>query len=472
MKNLIDNKKNETNSIDIKNTIDPKNEKNILIIKDPKLKDFTIPKLIIPKKVSDKIIYLCGIIHHTEWSGVLFYSYTGDFGKDMIITVEDVLLKDIGNTAFTAYDFDADIAGYMLNNNLKSCKLGHIHSHHSMETFFSGTDMDTVKTEGADNVHFVSLIVNNKGVYTSMITNKSEDEITTVQKIKSSVFSFGNKKNEVLSTIDSTTNRTTVFAFKMDVITENSEYLETIQLIKDFQEAEKLKRKNNISLGNYQHYSGLFPDYPDDDTIFYNANKGNNPIMLPGYTPTPNVNTTKVNSVNDKYIKDMWEVYYGDEISCIYEDRISIKTSEKTSSLQNMVNKCVAMLTIIEEKLPTSTNNLFSLSKKSLKTRQCAYKEIKEDLLEQISDNIINIFIEIDNFLSMHNVGPEVFVFIKKDNTLRPLAEIEPIFKQKIYEILCGVVVSQFIRLMERNNCARVLDTRALIMLRNALENN
>lgn len=41
-----------------------------------------------------------------------------------------------------------------------------------MSTFFSGTDTATLKEEGMDRNHFVSLIVNNEGTYTAAITRK------------------------------------------------------------------------------------------------------------------------------------------------------------------------------------------------------------------------------------------------------------------------------------------------------------
>lgn len=40
-------------------------------------------------------------------------------------------------------------------------------------TFFSGTDLNTLKGEGASMPHFVSLIVNNKGDYTAAITSRA-----------------------------------------------------------------------------------------------------------------------------------------------------------------------------------------------------------------------------------------------------------------------------------------------------------
>lgn len=41
-----------------------------------------------------------------------------------------------------------------------------------MATFFSGTDTATLREEGNDRNHFVSLIVNNEGTYTAAITRK------------------------------------------------------------------------------------------------------------------------------------------------------------------------------------------------------------------------------------------------------------------------------------------------------------
>lgn len=46
-----------------------------------------------------------------------------------------------------------------------------------MSTFFSGTDTDTLKSEGADTPHFVSLIVNNNGPYCAKITRRVTEKV-------------------------------------------------------------------------------------------------------------------------------------------------------------------------------------------------------------------------------------------------------------------------------------------------------
>lgn len=55
-------------------------------------------------------------------------------------------------------------------------------------TFFSGTDLNTLKEEGADTNHFVSLIVNNAGVYTAAITRKVTSIAKGVRDLKYNTF--------------------------------------------------------------------------------------------------------------------------------------------------------------------------------------------------------------------------------------------------------------------------------------------
>ena len=140
------------------------------------------PKLIIPKEIHQKINLLCNLFTNIEWSGVLFYDYTGEFNKDMVLTIRDIMPKDLGDAASTSYDVDANIPSFMLKHGLTRCRMGHIHSHHSMTTFFSGTDINTLTIEGAESIHFLSLIVNNDNEYSAKITIKTEvtDDVHTV----------------------------------------------------------------------------------------------------------------------------------------------------------------------------------------------------------------------------------------------------------------------------------------------------
>lgn len=131
-------------------------------------------KLIIPEEVEKKIRYICQQIWKDEWSGTLFYKPEGRFEDgSLAIRCVDIYVMDIGTAAYTEFDMSPDVISYMTDNpDLLDCQMGLIHSHNNMSTFFSGTDTATLKEEGMDRNHFVSLIVNNEGTYTAAITRK------------------------------------------------------------------------------------------------------------------------------------------------------------------------------------------------------------------------------------------------------------------------------------------------------------
>lgn len=130
-------------------------------------------KLFIPKKVEHKISQLCREIHNVEWSGILFYTPEGTFeDNNIVIKCEDLFLMDIGSAATTEFEVTADVASYMLDNDLLDCKQALIHSHNNMKAFFSGTDISTLKAEGAETPYYVSLVVNNAGEYVAALTRR------------------------------------------------------------------------------------------------------------------------------------------------------------------------------------------------------------------------------------------------------------------------------------------------------------
>lgn len=92
-------------------------------------KGSTSYKMIIPKEVENKIRYLCSKVHDVEWSGTLFYNYSGTFeGGDLTITCKDLFLMDIGNSVYTEFDMSPDVVSYMAQNQeLLDCQMGLIH---------------------------------------------------------------------------------------------------------------------------------------------------------------------------------------------------------------------------------------------------------------------------------------------------------------------------------------------------------
>lgn len=142
-------------------------DKNIL-----KKQDNTY-KLIITPELEEKIRFLCARFPNNEYSGVLFYDYTGRFeDNSLVLTAKDFCLMDYGSATYTEFNKSAEICNYMIEHDLLECQQGLMHSHDQMSTFFSGTDLGTLQEEGSDMNNFLSLIVNNAGQYTAAITRK------------------------------------------------------------------------------------------------------------------------------------------------------------------------------------------------------------------------------------------------------------------------------------------------------------
>jgi proteasome lid subunit RPN8/RPN11 len=142
-------------------------DKNIL-----KKQDNTY-KLIITPELEEKIRFLCARFPNNEYSGVLFYDYTGRFeDNSLVLTAKDFCLMDYGSATYTEFNKSAEICNYMIEHDLLECQQGLMHSHDQMSTFFSGTDLGTLQEEGSDMNNFLSLIINNAGQYTAAITRK------------------------------------------------------------------------------------------------------------------------------------------------------------------------------------------------------------------------------------------------------------------------------------------------------------
>lgn len=138
------------------------------------VKSSTKYKLVVEQSLEEKIRFLCLMKKNVEWSGVLFYKTEGTFEEgNFTVRALDVFLMDVGNAVFTSFKDTPEIASYAYDTPLlreDGIYEGLIHSHNNMATFFSATDVNTLKLDGSTQNHFVSLIVNNKGIYSAAVT--------------------------------------------------------------------------------------------------------------------------------------------------------------------------------------------------------------------------------------------------------------------------------------------------------------
>lgn len=238
-------------------------------------------QLKISDKLEKKIRVLCNKFPNTEWSGILFYTYNGSFlDNNISFVAEDLLFMDTGYSATTEFYLDeANIGSYIIDHDLFGCQCGLIHSHHSMQAFFSGQDSAMLEQEGSSRNHFLSLVVNNAGKYVARVTVKevSEHAITT----KSYYKTFN---DELIKRGVTESNQTSeiIKVYDLDVIVHNTlfcdDYGELMATIiecaaKKKEREEKEKEKRNLVFPKTPlHESNRIEDLTlfDYDYIDYN----------------------------------------------------------------------------------------------------------------------------------------------------------------------------------------------------------
>lgn len=135
-------------------------------------------KLILSKNLQSEILF-----HHTqykkEWCGILLFKESSGSiqEKNLEIFADKMYLLQLGSEAYVGGEngdmyLDAmdDIPDFM------DYKCGFLHSHHSMQTFFSGTDTQELEDQASNHAYFVSLIVNHSCEYTAKVSFVGESE--------------------------------------------------------------------------------------------------------------------------------------------------------------------------------------------------------------------------------------------------------------------------------------------------------
>lgn len=227
-------------------------------------KGSTTYKIIIPDKVERLIRFLCERVWDTEWSGVLFYTPTGNFEDGSLeIHCEDIFPMDIGSTTYTEFNMSPDVISYMAQKpELLDCKMGLIHSHNNMTTFFSGTDMTTLQEEGDERNHFVSLIVNNAGKYSAAITRKIK--YTSVRNVSYEGF------NGTVNSGQETVNGEEIEYFDLEIVFEAPQENGMKEVADRLTEIKEAKKEVTPSSA-YNPYTASYNKYLNKDLTTYKS---------------------------------------------------------------------------------------------------------------------------------------------------------------------------------------------------------
>jgi proteasome lid subunit RPN8/RPN11 len=144
------------------------------------------PKIILSKELQAQILYFHSVVGDLEWSGPLYYTIVEGSVEDLdtlVVKAEIMLPKDVGTSGYTEYTMGPEVMDfYDRYPQAMMMKIGHIHTHHSMNTFFSGTDMSELHDNAPNHNYYVSLIVNHKGVYSAKVAINGEVDKTMSYK--------------------------------------------------------------------------------------------------------------------------------------------------------------------------------------------------------------------------------------------------------------------------------------------------
>jgi len=192
-------------------------------------------KLVITPSFHNQIKYLCSKINTVEWSGILYHTAEGDLEnpESFVCKPQHILLMDKGTSGYTEYDFSSPLFMEGLHDKpeLMDMTPGHIHSHHSMDSFFSQTDSDELAENAVNYNYYLSLIVNNRGKYVARVAFPG--------KIEGRTISYTNNKGLQINI--KTEDEDVIFYYEMDIVIEEETFVDKIK--------RKFLKKYNRAIG-------------------------------------------------------------------------------------------------------------------------------------------------------------------------------------------------------------------------------
>ena len=116
-------------------------------------------QLILTNEILAQIFFLHSNVGKTEWSGLLLYDVVSGSPADpenFVLKARHIFLMDVGSSAFTSYETDGDIVEIYDNiPEAMEMKTGQVHTHHTMDAFFSGTDTDELMQNVDKNNYYL-----------------------------------------------------------------------------------------------------------------------------------------------------------------------------------------------------------------------------------------------------------------------------------------------------------------------------
>lgn len=211
-------------------------------------------KLIISPKLQGQIDYLHDKVINTEWIGVLLYKkVAGDITdpNTLVLRADKVFLMDIGTSGHTQATMGGEEVLNMYDQvpDIMELKQGLIHTHHTMDAFFSGEDWSELNDNTPLHNYYLSLIVNYKGAYVAKVAYMAE---------VNNEFKFNNCEDQpVINTV----SRRVMVHINMDIYKEAEEVDELFRDRYDYIKKSKMPKLYVAPIYNGPHYSWQGGEY-------------------------------------------------------------------------------------------------------------------------------------------------------------------------------------------------------------------
>ena len=142
-----------------------------------------VGKVVISKEITNKIDFLHRSIGNVEWSGVLIYEVDlgdEDAFSNIVVKASNLYPMDIGDAASTEFFYTPEDVVNMYDSIPEALEMniGLIHSHHSMDSFISGTDLKELQNNAGLYNFYVSLVVSFNEKYVCRIVFPSKISIS------------------------------------------------------------------------------------------------------------------------------------------------------------------------------------------------------------------------------------------------------------------------------------------------------
>lgn len=265
--------------------------------------------IIISKNLQNIVTYLHNKVGNDEWSGPLFYEILEGDIKDpnsLKIMAHHVHLQDIGTGTYTEYNQNAsdfmtvledypDLMDGLMEGRIK---IGHLHTHHSMKAFFSGTDDGELYDNCKNYNMYLSLIVSFDCKPVAKIAIKGKRKILNSATEDKFQFTGQSGTDDVLEFTKKEENKEYECIVEVDC---NVNYEVDEQVSKQYETI-----KNNKKAKYQNNYSNYGPAYTSEGVyIGYGGRERN--------FQNPHVN--HINQVNQKEEKNEWGIIPSDSLT-------------------------------------------------------------------------------------------------------------------------------------------------------------